>query len=290
VPTHGGSIIDADRLATSEPGYEFIQEIGRGGYGHVYLFRRRLRPEGDYVAAKFVYRRVFGDPEEVTSEAAYRRALEGLQNFRSLSKESPYLLRVSDVRERHEEGYFCYVMELADDLEHGRRIVPGAYIPKTLKNLIERRGLRERLPVSKCREIAIGLARGLQLLHEAGYTHRDVRPSNIIFVADIPKLADIDLLAGHDATLVSYIPRHYAAPEHSHSRQADLFSLGKTIYEMSTGLPVQEYPRLPSDIGGWVDRAGMLQVNRIIARACARDLHRRYASADELLTDLMILQ
>jgi RNA polymerase sigma factor (sigma-70 family) len=287
-----GPFVDANWQVTSEPGYEFIEEIGRGGYGYVYLCRRSAHAGADdgFVAAKFIYRHVFGPFDNPASGAAYQRALDGLQNFRSLSKESPYLLRISDVRQRHEEGYFCYVMELADDLGRGRRIRPGDYTPKTLKNLIERHGHRERLPIAKCVDIAIGLARGLQLLHDAGYTHRDVRPSNIIFVADVPKLADIDLLAGHDAALASYIPRDYAAPEGSHSRQADIFSLGKTIYEMITCLPVKDYPRLPTDIGTWADHGAMVRMNRIIARACARDPRRRYATAEELLKEFVRLQ
>jgi len=174
--------------------------------------------------------------------------LAGLNNFRSLSADSRYLLRVFDVRQRHEEGYFCYMMELADDMELGRDFNPNLYKPKTLKNELERCGQRRRLPAKKCVDIALALARGLQILHESGFTHRDLRPSNIIFVNDIPKLADIDLLAGHDAALTSYIPKDYAAPEGSHSSQADIYSFGKTLYEMCTGLPVKAFPTLPSDI------------------------------------------
>jgi serine/threonine protein kinase len=108
------------------------------------------------------------------------------------------------------------MMELADDLHRGRQIHPATYHPRTLKNELERDGRRRRLPARNCLEFAIMLARGLELLHQGGYTHRDVRPSNIIFVRNVPKLADIDLLAGHDPRLTSYIPRYYAAPEGAH--------------------------------------------------------------------------
>jgi serine/threonine protein kinase len=274
--------------AISVTGYRFIKEIGNGGYGYVYLFDRARPGERneDYVAGKFVYRDIFGPSEDHASGAAYQRALEGLQNFRSLSGESQYLLRVFDVRQRHEEGYFCYMMELADDMESGRQINPRVYRPRTLKNDLERSGHRRRLPATKCVDIAMALARGLQILHEAGFTHRDVRPSNIIFVNDVPKLADIDLLAGHDVSLTSYIPKHYAGPEGCHSRQADIFSFGKTLYEICTGLPVEAYPCLPPDIRHWEDHRLLLKINRVIAKACARDLRKRYASAAHLLHDL----
>jgi serine/threonine protein kinase len=280
------------REAKSESGYDFIREIGSGGYGYVYLFRTngQVGTKEDYVAGKFVYGNLFGPAEDPASHAAYRRALDGLQNFRSLSGESCYLLRVFDVRQRHEEGYFCYMMELADDIETGRKVDPVVYKPKTLKNELDRSGERRRLPARKCVEIAIMLARGLQILHEGGFTHRDVRPSNIIFVNDVPKLADIDLLAGHDPALTSYIPKHYAAPEGSHSTQADIFSFGKTLYEMCTGLPVKAYPALPPDIRHWEDHRLLLKMNKIIGKASERDLRQRYRSAEQIVNDLERIQ
>ncbi len=286
-----GSIHSESGRTVAEAGYRFIKQIGSGGYGCVYLFNRDGPGErnDDYVAGKFVYRHLFGSVDDRVGDAAYQRALEGLQNFRSLSGESPYLLRVFDVRRRHEEGYFCYMMELADDLESGRRIDPCVYRPRTLKNELERFGHRRRPSATKCVEIAIGLASGLRILHESGFTHRDVRPSNIIFVSAVPKLADIDLLAGHDAALTSYIPREYAAPEGSHSAQADILSFGKTLYEMCTGFPVNAFPCLPPDIRHWEDHAALLKINKIIARACAHDLPKRYFSVEQLLNDLAFI-
>ncbi|MCI0745954.1 MAG: protein kinase [Verrucomicrobia subdivision 3 bacterium] len=270
----------------AETGYQYVRKIASGGYGHVYLFARKGKNQPEYVAAKFVYREIFGPPDDRGSASAYQRALEGLQNFRSVSTESQYLLRIFDVHQRHDDGYFCYMMELADDVVSGRSITPGVYRPRTLLHELERNGRRERLPANRCVEVAITLARGLQILHESGFTHRDLRPANIIFVDEMPKLADIDLLAGDDAALPSYIPTHYAAPEGCHSSRADIFSLGKTLYEMCTGFPVQSYPCLPFNLRHWDDHQIMLQLNRIIAKACARTLRERYGSAKSMLNDL----
>ena len=293
VPRIGSEKISPERgEAKSNGDYNLIREIGSGGYGHVYLFSRKRAKETapNYVAGKFIYGQMFGPSDDPASNAAYQRALDGLRNFRSLSAESPHLLHVFDVRERHEEGYFSYMMELADDIEAGRNINPLAYRPKTLKNELERSGERRRLPAARCLEIALTLARGLQILHVGGFTHRDVRPSNIIFVNDLPKLADIDLLAGHDPTLASYIPENYAAPERSHSRQADIFSLGKTLYEICTGLPAKAFPALPPDIRYWEDHHLLLKMNKVIGKASAPDLRRRYKSVEHLLEDLQRIQ
>jgi serine/threonine protein kinase len=272
------------RLRPAEPGYKCIADIGSGGYGRVYLFSRASAGSRDYVAGKFVYRDVFESTGNDGSDSAYERAFEGLRRFRSLTSESPYLLRIFDVRQRL--GYFCYFMELADDVVSGRAVDPRQYKPKSLKNELERSGQRRRLPVRRSLEIAVMLARGLQLLHHGGFTHRDVRPSNIIFVNGTPKLADIDLLADEQAALTSYIPKHYAAPEGSHSSRADIFSFGKTLYEMTTGLPVKSFPSLPPDIRHWTDHKQFLAMNKIIGKACARDLRKRYTSIDTLLQDL----
>lgn len=272
------------RLRPAEPGYECIADIGSGGYGRVYLFSRDSAGSRDYVAGKFIYRDVFESTGHDGSDSAYERAFEGLRRFRSLTSESPYLLRISDVRQR--PGYFCYFMELADDVVSGRAIDPGQYKPKSLKNELERSGQRQRLPVRRSMEIAVMLARGLQLLHHGGFTHRDVRPSNIIFVNGTPKLADIDLLADEQAALTSYIPKHYAAPEGSHSSRADIFSFGKTLYEMATGASVKSFPSLPPEIRHWADHQEFLALNKIIGKACACDVRKRYASIDKMLQDL----
>jgi serine/threonine protein kinase len=277
----------------AEADYDYIKEIGRGGYGYVYLFRRKETGEGNeeaYCAGKFVYRHVFGPPDDGPSTEAYERAFRGLQNFQSLGGFSKDLLRILYVRQRHEEGYFCYMMELADDVKTGRQIDPDTYQPRTLKWELQQDGVRRRLPAIRCVEIARSLARGLQVLHENEFIHRDIRPSNIIFVNGVPKLADIDLLAESDVSFTSYIPPNYAAPEGTHSKRADIYSLGKTLYEICTGYPLESFPALPPDIRDWDDHKLVLDINRVIAKACAHDLRKRYQSVGEMQADLKLLE
>src|SRR2546430_1186444 len=64
--------------------------------------------------------------------------------------------------------------------------------PPTPRELPKQHG---RLPLSQCLEIGRHLASALAHLHAQGLVHRDVKPSNIIFVGGVPKLADIGLVA-----------------------------------------------------------------------------------------------
>src|SRR5438046_7926259 len=114
--------------------------------------------------------------------------------------------------------------------------------------------LRGALPVAECVQIALSLTRALEHLHAHGLVHRDVKPSNIIFVNGVPKLADIGLVTSVDATRSFVGTEGYLAPEGPGTAQADLYSLGKVLYEISTGLSRREFPALPDDIATVADR------------------------------------
>src|SRR6185503_9397382 len=114
------------------------------------------------------------------------------------------------VGRKDEAGYFYYVMELADEAgvageQVGKResesgkssIVPNLYVARTLKGELQRRG---RLPIEECISIGLALTRAVAHLHDHGLVHRDIKPANIIFVNGAPKLADIGLVTGVDAT------------------------------------------------------------------------------------------
>jgi hypothetical protein len=58
------------------------------------------------------------------------------------------------------------------------------------------------------------------------------------------------------------------------------------LYEICTGLPVEVFPVLPADIRHWQDHAMFLKLNKIIGRASARNLRKRYKSAGQMLDDL----
>jgi serine/threonine protein kinase len=116
--------------------------------------------------------------------------------------------------------------------------------------------------------------------------HRDVKPSNILFIGGEPKLADAGLVAAVDDALSLVGTAGYIAPEGPGTPQADLYALGKVLYEAAFGKDRQEFPELPPDIASRPDHARLLELNEIIARACAHDPRRRYQIIDTMRADL----
>jgi WD40 repeat protein/serine/threonine protein kinase len=164
---------------------------------------------------------------------------------------------------------------------------PQLYVPRTLQEDLERRG---RQPVRDCVSLATALASALKHLHDHNLVHRDVKPSNVIFVHGVPKLADIGLVTtvGDSRSIVG--TEGYLPPEGPGSPQADLYALGKLLYEVSTGMNRSEYPRLPQNLRDLPDAASLLEFNEVLLRACAKDTDRRYQRADDLLADLALLE
>lgn len=237
--------------------------------------------EGEYRACKVVYRASF------QNDRPYEREYEGICKFEPVSRASESQVKILHVGRRDAAGCFYYIMELADDVHGGPALQPDSYVPKTLRSELERRG---RLSAEECIEIGLSLSNALENLHQHGLIHRDIKPANIIFVNHIPKLADIGLVTEADVT-VSYVGTGgFIPPEGPSSPQADVYGLGKVLYEISTGKDRLEYPELPVNFGDLPDRALLLELNSVVARACEADARKRYASASALHSDLMLLK
>jgi len=267
------------------PDYELLRPIGRGAYGEVWLVRSVT---GTYRAAKIVYRKTFEEARP------FEREFVGIQRFEPVSRSQENQISILHIGRNETAGYFYYVMELADDAGTDESspgspvtVNPATYQPKTLKEVLSRRG---RLPPQDCLKLAVSLSNALGHLHEHGLIHRDVKPSNIIFVNGQPKLADIGLVSRIDATHSFVGTEGYMPPEGPGSPAADLYSLGKVLYEAATGRNRAEFPLLPADFESLADRASVLELNEIVLKACADNRARRYASAAEMRGELLLLQ
>lgn len=278
------------RAPPSIPDHELLRCIGRGSYGEVWLARNVMAV---YRAVKIVYRDTF------ESDRPYEREYYGIRKFEPISRRHESQVDILHVGRNDQAGCFYYVMELADDAadvtglpskaDAGNQSLTSTstYEPKTLRSELKRRG---RLPFDECLEIALSLSTALHHLHEHGLIHRDIKPDNIIFVEGLPKLADIGLVAAAGKTMTFVGTDGYLPPEGPNSAQADIFSLGRVLYEISTGKDRLEFPEMPTFIDTLPEQARLFEFNEVLLKACEQDVTQRYQTAARMHEDLLLLK
>jgi WD40 repeat protein len=259
------------------PNHELLRSIGSGAFGEVWLARNIM---GTYRAVKIIYRRNFSD------QRPYEREFRGLQKFEPISRSHDGFVDILDTGLDEAQGCFYYVMEVADDVESGNKIDPESYKPKTLDKEKAEGGC---VPVQTCVSLGVSLSAALAYLHQHGLLHRDIKPTNIIFVNGIPKIADIGLVTKVEATMTDSGTTGYFPPEGPGTVQADLYALGKVLYELSTGQDRCEFPELPADLDSMQDPDRFRELNQVILKACEGDPHNRYRKAEDMHADLLLL-
>jgi CHASE2 domain-containing sensor protein len=259
------------------PDHELVRPIGEGSYGQVWLAKSVI---GTYRAVKVVYRNAFAQ------EAPFEREFRGIQNFEPISRSHEGFVDILHVGRNEQAGYFYYVMELADDQDSGRQVHPDSYVPKTLAKEVAR---RERIPLEECLSISISLSGALYRLHEGGFVHRDIKPANIIFVEGVPKLADIGLVAEAKSARSYVGTEGFLPPEGPGTPQADIYSLGKVLYEISMGRDRRLFPELPTHLDQDPHETELLELNEIILKACQNQVRLRYKTALRMHGDLVRL-
>jgi WD40 repeat protein len=280
------------------PDHTLRRAIGRGAYGEVWLARNVM---GAPRAVKIVWRKQF------ESDRPYEREFAGIQRYEPVSRSADGLVHVLHIGRNDAEGYFYYVMELADSVFSnqfseisGRKETassPAAsqntdpltaeYVPRTLRSDLKQ---LHRLPVADCLRVALDVVGGLARLHERGLVHRDVKPGNIIFVEGRAKLADLGLVStgGEGRTFVG--TEGYIPPEGPGSPAADLYALGMVLYEAATGYPPDRFPKVPPEWFAEDAAPESLEFHEVVLKACEGAKDRRYQSAEEMQADLALLQ
>ena len=260
------------RGAPAVPDHEVLHLIGSGAYGDVWLARNSI---GTLRALKVVWRASF------SSDRPYEREFSGMLKFEPVSRSHEGFVDILQVGQG--PGYFYYVMELADNAAG-----PGQpYRPRTLSAEARAAG---RLPAAACQRHFLMLSDALAALHRAGLIHRDIKPSNIILVGGVAKLADIGLVAAMDAERSFVGTEGFIPPEGPGSAPADIYSLGKVLYEVATGKDRMEFPSLPYDAVTGRTADELLEINAVITKACATAARDRYATALEMHAELALLQ
>jgi eukaryotic-like serine/threonine-protein kinase len=260
------------------PDHELIRRIGSGSSGQVWLAQNAL---GSYRAVKIVKEQIF------KSLRPLEREFNGILKFEPVSRLHDGLVDILQVGRNQTAGYFYCVMEIADDVITGSNIHPATYSPRTLQQDKDR---LKRLPVAECVRLGAAIASALGFLHNHGLFHRDIKPSNIIFVNGMPKLADIGLVTDASEGRSFVGTEGFIAPEGSGTIGADIYALGKVLYEISTGKDRNDYPALPEMSGSHAETRDLILLNRIILKACRARAWQRYQTAEEMMLALLAFQ
>ena len=265
-----------------EPGQLFVRRymvkdvLGVGGMGMV--FKAMDQELNEYVAIKTL------KTEMLTKDpTALERFRSEIKLARRISHRN--VVRTHDIGE--EGGVYFITMEYVEG--------------KSLKELIRGRG---RLPAAATITIARQICRGLEVAHEQGIIHRDIKPQNIavdpsgvvkIMDFGIARLAERTEPGATQAGMVVGTPE-YMAPEQllgdDVDARADIFALGVVMYECLVGQPpitadnvltlitrkLEVTPEAPHLVVS--DVPPMLSA--LVMRAMARDVKDRPQSAAEL--------
>ena len=257
------------------PDHDVIRKIGGGAYGDVWLARGVT---GALRAVKVVRRENFED------ERGFQREFEGILKYEPISRGHVGLVNVLHVGRSDTEGsFYYYVMEVGDDVEMGTDINVVEYEPRNLRvDMLKKPG--QPLDPNFVMDVGLSLAEALAHLHEKGLAHRDIKPANIIFVDGKAKLADIGLVAANgQRTFVG--TEGFVPPEGPGTAQADIYGLGKVLYEMATGKDRLQFPELPDDMPAATSKKIWFNLNQVICDICEPRVSKRNIKSAKALAD-----
>jgi len=242
------------------PDFTILGTAGEGAFGTVLVVRDQT---GVPMALKVLHR---GDHTE--------REHAALVSIRSRPGKHPGLIDIHHVGTAA-TGHLYYTMPLADPATSSRPGEPG-YAPRTLARHLRDHG---PMPPAELRPLAASLLDTAAWLHANGIAHRDIKPGNILFVSGAPKLADLGLACSSEVDNRPAGTPTYLPPDGSTGADADLYALGKVLYECATGADPDDYPSLPRAYlsGPWKNAGPAF--NKFLHRACAPAAADRFASA-----------
>ena len=202
--TAGHRTRDDDQTPPEVPDFDLIRCIGRGGFGRVWLAANRAT--GRLRAVKVI-------PLNAPRADPAGREVVSLTHLEAhVGNQHPNLLAVHHVGKTAD--YLFYVMDLADDVSGKAASADSDYRPADLASRLEPGPAGSGpLEPDDCFRYARQLLEALAHLHDSGVVHRDVKPSNCLFVNGELKLADFGLLTEADSSMSSVGTPKYMPPD-----------------------------------------------------------------------------
>lgn len=283
--------------------YEYDERdmIGRGGMGEVFL---GVRTDSHGARSRVAVKHLTNTSPEVVERARCEASIH-LRNDNLVYMYGFVEKHCGDIMGSMD---YYVVSEFVDGISldaftEGNLVGRDGTISPSLQSLFER---YVDDPAGMATEIVKAVLSGIMALHDAGYVHRDIDPTNIMVTTDGKyKLIDYgvarkvdELHAGDDRAQGVFVGKaEYAAPElirgevQKQGFCTDIYSVGILYFQLATGHLPFRGDRL-SIINQQLKEPMPLQdvasdgIREIIKKATAKGQDRRYASAALFRADL----
>ncbi|HWE93604.1 MAG TPA: serine/threonine-protein kinase [Tepidisphaeraceae bacterium] len=275
-----------DSQKSQIPGYQLIAKVGKGAMATVYKARQMSL---DRIVAIKVLPRRNSDSKEFVDRFYYEGKAAAKLSHNNI-------VQAIDVGSTP-DGFHYFAMEFIEG--------------QTLYDIMQPPPVGEgrNFGEAEALDIMIQMADALAHAHNRGLIHRDVKPKNIILTPEgVAKLTDLglaremaDTAAAESEAGRAYGTPYYISPEQIRGDvdidfRADIYSLGATMYHLTTGRPpfeadsptavMHKHLKTPLKPPDHINTALSAGVGEIIEVAMAKNREDRYARTEDMLEDL----
>lgn len=271
--------------------YTIEEKLSSGGFGIVYLARK---PDGKVFAIK-EYMPAFVAPRDQNLEFSFtdknqeKLFVDGLKAFFSEAEtvakiNSNKIVTIEDIFEANKTAYFVMPFE------------QGATLQRILK---EDRGF---LTESRIKDLFIQITDGIDILHQHGLLHLDIKPGNIMIRPDNTALIlDLGTTKTEEELQklgISARTPGFAAPEQHHLRyglinqQTDIYGICATLFAVLLGKNPDSATKRFNQIGYNLLYAGQYNQGflEIINKGMELYSQSRFKNSDELKKSLLLVK